>query len=244
MDLLGDGIRLVHVIFGVVGLSAFWVPVFSKKGGVNHVRFGRIFQWSAYILLAAAAVSLGMRVTAAIAAGEGVGERPSYYAFLVFLGYLTLVTFVIVRHGVTVLRYKGEPRRMHTPLNRGLAMSAIAASVAIVCYGIILAPPNQVLLFALSPIGLISGLGILRYVNSAAPSRRAWLYEHMGSMLGGGIAFHTAFAVFGVNQLFDVGLTGGFAVVPWVAPAVIGIPGIFIWTRHYRRKFGDLVPAT
>lgn len=46
-------------------------------------------------------------------------------------------------------------------------------------------------------------------------------------------------AVFGSTRLFDIGLTGWVAIIPWVAPAAIGIPAIFIWTRQYRLKFGD-----
>ena len=56
-------------------------------------------------------------------------------------------------------------------------------------------------------------------------------------MLGGGIAFHTAFAVFGGARLFDLGLEGGLAVIPWVLPALIGVPAIAIWVRHYKKEF-------
>ena len=71
-------------------------------------------------------------------------------------------------------------------------------------------------------------------------SRRAWMYEHIGAMLGSGIAFHTAFAVFGSAQLIDINLAGWLQVVPWIAPTIIGIPAILLWTRHYQRKFGEL----
>jgi hypothetical protein len=62
----------------------------------------------------------------------------------------------------------------------------------------------------------------------------------MNAMIGTGIAFHTAFAVFGSGRLFDLGLEGWVAVIPWILPALIGIPAVAIWTRHYQRKFGDL----
>ena len=90
------------------------------------------------------------------------------------------------------------------------------------------------------PYDLGNGFGQLRYMKSDTPSKRAWMYEHLGAMLGAGIAFHTAFAVFGVTRLFDIELTGWVAIIPWVAPTVIGIPAIAIWTRHYRQKFGEL----
>lgn len=240
MEAIGDGFRLVHVVCGGIGLVAFWVPVFSKKGAANHLRFGKIFVRCAYILLAAATISIGLRVIAALNDGASPGENPSYFALLVFLGYLTLTTFVTVRHGVGVLGNKGQPQKMQTALNRFLALGSIAASVLIILYALVLAPPNRILLFALSPIGVATGLGILRYIRSEPPSRRAWMYEHLGAMLGAGIAFHTAFAVFGAGRLFDIGLEGWVAVIPWVAPAVIGIPAITLWTRHYRRKFGEL----
>ena len=53
MSYIGEFFRFVHVAFGAIGLFAFWVPVFAKKGAVNHVRFGKTFVWSAYVVLAA-----------------------------------------------------------------------------------------------------------------------------------------------------------------------------------------------
>lgn len=32
-----------HVIAGFVGLGAFWIPVFARKGGVSHKRFGGVY---------------------------------------------------------------------------------------------------------------------------------------------------------------------------------------------------------
>ena len=61
----------------------------------------------------------------------------------------------------------------------------------------------------------------------------------MGAMLVTGVAFHTAFVVFGFGRLFNLGLTGFVAVVPWILPTLIGVPALVIWTRHYQRKFGD-----
>lgn len=240
METIADGVRFLHVLAGSIGLAAFWVPIFAKKGAKVHVRFGQVYVWSAYVVLAAAAIALTIRFAALTADGIGPAERPELFAFLVFLAYLTLVTFVTVRHGMQVLQSKRDPAAIGTPLNIALAWSAIAASIFIILYAAILRPSNMVLLFALSPIGLVVGFGNLRYFKGASSSPRAWMYEHLGAMLGGGIAFHTAFAVFGSAQLFDLGLTGWVAVIPWVLPAAIGIPATSIWTRHYQRKFGEL----
>lgn len=240
MQYFGEVARFVHVLFGAIGLAAFWIPVVTKKGATNHVRFGRIFVWSANIVLGFAALALIIRIAGLAGQGVGPSDEPALFAFVTFLGYLTFVTYVVVRHGMAVLRNKGNPGALRTPLNTALAYGSLAASLGIILYALLLSPPNRILLFALSPIGIGNGLGILRYMKSAAPSRRAWMYEHIGAMLGAGIAFHTAFAVFGASRLFDIGLSGWVAVIPWIAPALIGIPAITIWTRHYRRKFGEL----
>lgn len=240
MTYIGEIARYLHVLFGAIGLFAFWIPVFVKKGAVNHVRYGKIFVWSAYIVLIAAAVALFARIANLSMRGIGPSDEPTLFAFIVFLGYLTFVTFVIVRHGMAVVRHKRDPARLRTILNIALAYGAIAASAGIILYALLISPPNKILLLALSPIGFGTGYGNLRYIKSETSSRRAWMYEHLGAMLGAGIAFHTAFAVFGSSRLFDISLSGWVAVIPWIAPAVIGIPAITIWTRHYRLKFGEL----
>lgn len=243
-DVIGDGARIIHVVFGFAGLAAFWVPIITRKGATTHVRFGRIFVWSAYIVLAGAALALTIRLLSLLNEGIGPADNPALFAFIVFLAYLTLVTFVTVRHGMAVLRHKRDPAAIRTKLNALLAVASILASAGIIAYALIMSPPNLVVLLALSPIGFGVGVGNLRYMNNPPASPRAWMYEHLGAMIGAGIAFHTAFAVFGASRLFDIGLSGWIAVVPWVAPAAIGIPATILWTRHYRRKFGELRGAT
>ncbi len=239
MIVLGDVFRFIHVVFGVVGLTAFWIPVVTRKGAVNHVRFGKIFVWSAYVVLAAAALSLVASLNERFAQDISFTEHPADYAFIVFLGYLTFVTFLSVRHGMAVLTHKRNPAALRNAPTKMLAYGGILASVSLVLYALILSPPNKILLLALSPIGIGTGSGILRYIGANQISKRAWMYEHLGAMLGSGIAFHTAFAVFGSTRLFDIGLNGWIAIIPWVAPSAIGIPAIMLWTRHYRLKFRE-----
>ena len=86
MEWLSDGARFIHVLFGATGLVAFWIPVFAKKGAVNHVRFGKIFVWSAYVVLFAAAVALAIRLSGLVAKGIGPADQPAHYSLIVFLG--------------------------------------------------------------------------------------------------------------------------------------------------------------
>ena len=240
LDLLGHGARWLHIGAGFVGLAAFWVPVIAAKGGRWHITAGRIFVRAAYVVLAAAAIALLARTVVMIGDGRTPLGDPQRWGFIVFLGYLTAVTFVIIRHGMTVLQHKRNHAAMRTPLNVALAAAAALASVAVITYALIVSPPSKILLLALSPIGILTGGGILRFLRNEPASPRAWFYEHLGAMLGAGIAFHTAFFVFGASRLFDFGLTGWVAILPWIAPTLIGVPATNLWTRHYQRRFGEL----
>ncbi len=73
-----------------------------------------------------------------------------------------------------------------------------------------------------------------------APARMGWFYSHMGAMPGGGVAFHTAFAVFGSQRLWAHDPGGPLAGLPWILPTLIGAPAIALWTRHYRRRFAPV----
>ena len=92
-------------------------------------------------------------------------------------------------------------------------------------------------LLALSPIGIFTGLSMLQLMRHPGKERMGWFYSHMGSMLGGGIAFHTAFAVFGAQRLWGYSFDGALGILPWILPTLIGVPGIVLGTRYYRRKF-------
>lgn len=234
MQTILESLRFLHIGAGFIGLLAFWIPIFAKKGAVNHKRFGRIFRNSAYIVLAAAGLAVSLRFMQLFSSGSSLNDNPDDYSIWVFLGYLTWVTFVILRHGMLVLQHK-TLSDLNTVLNRWLARVSVFASLLVIAFAIVLKPQISIVLYALSPIGISSGIGILRVIGRQKTEPREWFYEHLGAMLGCGIAFHTAFAVFGASRLFG-DLPGYWSVVPWVAPTAIGIPAIIIWTRIYKRR--------
>lgn len=239
MELLRDLFRYTHIVLGFVGLTAFWFPVFARKGAKLHRRAGKVFVWSGYGVAASAAGSCAM--LAAIILGRGlVDHNRENLASIAFLAYLALVTFVILRHSMRVLKSKKDPAAIDMPLDRALAWSAITASLGVISFALFWPTAWTPILLALSPVGLSTGWGIQRYLAGAVASPKAWLYEHLRATLGAGIAFHTAFAVFGLRRLFDYPAAGFAGMLPWILPAAIGIPGTYLWKRHYRRKFGEL----
>ncbi len=239
MNILLTGLLGIHVTAGFIGLAAFWVPIFTRKGGHYHRLLGKVFKYCAYLVLAAAGAAVIVRLLNLISSGATPADQPVGYAFLLFLGYLSWVTFVILRHGLLVLSNKPSLQAMDTTMNRTLAILSIAASALLIIYAVYFSPPIKIILLALSPIGVLSGIGILNAIRGRVKLNKAWMYEHLGAMIGCGIAFHTAFAVFGFSRIFDVSLPGNWQVLPWVLPSIIGIPATIIWTRVYKRKFGE-----
>lgn len=240
MDTLISLLSFTHVTAGAIGLTVFWVPIFTRKGSHYHRLLGRVFKYCAYVVLACAGAAVLLRLGTLIAAGETPTTRSNAYATFTFLGYLSLVTFVILRHGLQVLKNKASLIEMNTSSNRLLARVAILASVLVVAYAMYFSPSNKIVLYALSPIGILPGIGILQAIAGKRIESKAWMYEHLGAMLGCGIAFHTAFAVFGSSRLFDLNLPGLWQALPWVLPTLVGVPATIIWTRIYKRRFGDI----
>lgn len=236
----------IHVASGIVGLAAFWTPAFARKGGVTHVRVGRVFYQATCVLaVTGILMALGFLVDplgVKPLSQEVSPERAAAIAGQIrlnapFLLYLVFITFGPVYHGVRVLETRGAPERLRTPFHTALHVGMIAAAAGMIVLGLW---SRQPVFAALSPIGFLTGTGNLRYARRPLPTRMAWWYEHMGAMLGGGIAFHTAFMVLGAGRLLGFQLTGFAAVIPWVVPSIIGIPATAVWVRYYQRKFREV----
>lgn len=243
VTLLLQALIFAHVATGFVGLAAFWVPVFARKGGRTHVRAGRVYVYCAYVVTLSAVTVAAGRIVSYQVEGIRLADQPDLYGISLFLGYLGLVTFATVRQGIRALATRRAPETLRTPFHESLGWASVASSVALIVFA--LAVPSYVtpILLGLSPIGLFTGRNMLRLMRNPGAERMGWFYSHLGSMIGGGIAFHTAFAVFGVQRLWAYELAGPFAVVPWILPTVVGLPAIAIWTRRYRRKFNRRAPA-
>ena len=61
-SLLFELLIWAHVATGFVGLAAFWVPVFARKGGRAHVQAGRVYTYCAYIVTLSAVTASAGRI--------------------------------------------------------------------------------------------------------------------------------------------------------------------------------------
>lgn len=141
-----DGLIMVHVVAGFVGLVAFWIPVFARKGGRAHVRAGRVYAYAAYVVTLSAVVASAGRIGSYVNQGVGFAERPDLYGMAVFLGYLGVVTFANVRHGMRVLATRRAPKSLRTPFHVGLARGCIVCSAGVVVLAVVVwsdSSPNR-----------------------------------------------------------------------------------------------------
>jgi len=232
--------RLFHIVVGVVGLAAWWVPLLTKKGGRRHKLLGKVFALCAYIVGTTAVLGVTIRIASAMWRGASVQDNIETFGFLLLLGYLGVLTLTVTHFAVQVVRTRRDPDTIGTPTLLALTAALVGGSIVALVYALLLWSSLSIILLALGPIGIILALDILRYIYRRPPEKMAWWYAHMGAMLGAGIAFHTAFLVFGSQVVLDFSILGPFNWVPWVTPGLIGIVGGRYWENFYRRKFGDL----
>jgi uncharacterized protein (DUF2141 family)/uncharacterized membrane protein len=212
----------LHIAAGITALVSMWIPMFAKKGAQLHRRTGTVF-------VAAMAI---VSVTSLMLAGARFlfDARPEAARAGLFLLYVSILTGASVSTGVRVLRTKKRVGPNLHWWDIGLSALLAASSVAMAIYGIV----TGTMLFAgFSVVGLVNGGGQLAYWLRNPQSPMHWWFEHMSAMLGACIAATTAFLVVNAQRW---GLDT-FSVVLWLAPSIVGVPVIAIWTGYYRRKF-------
>lgn len=98
----------------------------------------------------------------------------------------------------------------------------------------------------LGGIGALGTWADLRYVLRPPPFKLSWFCKHLECMLGTGIAFYTAFLVFGASRWLEhmgINLPGAWAILPWILPSLVGLPLISWWANQYKRKFNSVPGA-
>ena len=212
----------LHIIAGITALVSMWIPMFARKGAQLHKRIGMVFVGAMATVSATALTLAGARFL--------FDARPEGQRAGLFLLFVSILTAASVSAGVRVLRTKNRVGPNLHWWDVGLAALLTASSVAMAIYGI---TTGATLFAAFSVIGLVNGGGQLAYWLRNPRSPMHWWFEHMSSMLGACIAATTAFLVVNAQRW---GLET-FSMVVWLAPSIVGVPAIAMWTGYYRRKF-------
>jgi len=239
MYAIHQSLLAAHISAGAVALVSFWIPVFAKKGSPWHVRAGMLYArcmllvaWSALALCAVTAIDpLGVRGLAAVSPDRAAAIASQSREFAAFLGFLGLATLSGIRTGLNAVRSRHDAARRPTRADLALNFAVPASAVAMLIVGIVHRNP---LFLGLSLTVLV--LRLMR-VRRSKTTRFSWMYQHLSAMLGTGIGAYTAFFVFGGRRLFSAYLPGGWELLPWFLPTVIGVPAISLTIRHYRARF-------
>ncbi|MGA8223498.1 MAG: hypothetical protein WB780_17755 [Candidatus Acidiferrales bacterium] len=242
---LFQGLRWIHIAVGSLALVAFWIPASAKKGGRVHVNAGWFYVICMAIVVATAFILSGMafgwplrvrNFERALSAEEAARIIRNSRMFAFFLSYLAGLTLAAGWQGVRVLQTRQEPGKFRTPFTLALNVAVVLAALGCLVMGLL--RRNGVFL-VMSPIGFLVSGGNLAYLLRGPQSKMHWWYEHLGSMIGTGIAGYTAFLVFGAGRLFPGIARTPFHALVWILPTLIGVPAIFLTVSYYRRKFHE-----
>lgn len=251
-EMIHSVLRGAHISLGFVGLAMFWVPALAPKGGRVHVVAGKVFAVCAYAVgFTALGSSAWVLIHPSSWSGQAIvlTEVPiDQIMFLSILGLLALFLLNGVESGVRMARTRQQPEDFAGLRLRVLNWMQAGASTGVLLFGVYhLAGgggPMFAIPTALGVAGLLGFLETRQFLANPRPTPMAWWYRHMDGMVGSGIAFHTAFLVFGARNIFGGALIEGtWSFIPWILPAAIGIPAVRIWIRYYKKKFGELPEA-
>ncbi len=242
-------LRWMHISMGFLGLATFWIPAFAPKGGRVHIAAGKVFSLCAYTV---ALTALGSSSWVLIHPSSWVGEPVTLsqipaddIMFVAILGLLAIFLLQGVENGVRAVRTKRQPEIFAGTRLRSLNLAQVSASVSVFVFGAYHIARGGSAMFwipvALGAAGVADFVENRKFFANPRPTPMAWWYRHMDGMVGSGIAFHTAFLVFGARTLFGGALIQGtWSFLPWILPTALGLPALHFWTRYYKRKFGEL----
>jgi hypothetical protein len=149
-----------------------------------------------------------------------------------FFLLVALFSFYLALTGYRVL-YRKTAQQRPGKADWGATSAMLAGSLGLIAYGVYLMLTSSfgIVAIVFGVIGLLLAVADVRDFLHHPADKMAWWYSHMTRMLSAYIAAVTAFSV--VNFKFLPSLPR------WLWPTVVGTAGIVIWTRYYRRKFGE-----
>jgi len=223
---LFEWLVVAHIVTGSVGLLAVWVPIVGRKGGRNHKRWGNVFARS---MLVTGSIAIGISVCTLLAPLETHDFAND--SQLVFAGnaalvrgvfgwmmlYLATMTIMLAWYGLLCIRNRREHLRNRNPLNFALQAATFVAAFNCAVQGLIL---DNVLMVAISIVGLTAAVLNTRFILSVDPPMNEWLIQHTRGLVGAGISVYTAFLAFGAVNLLPA---YAFNPVVWATPCTLGI---------------------
>ena len=216
-----------HVITGIVVLISFWVPIATRKGGVNHRRWGNIF---AKALFAAAWFAIAMAVLNLTTSSDRHPVLSDRRLFTGLFGwmmlYLGILTIGLGRYGLEAARHHGRPGATRTRLNIAVQVIVIIAAVQCGWQGFVIGQP---LMIGLAALGLGAAITFIIALLRPPAMPGGHVREHLKAMVGAGISAYTAFLSVNLLRIIPDHV---FNPAIWAIPSVVGVGLIIV---HLRR---------
>ena len=181
MQLIFKALLALHIAAGFASLIIFWIPVFTRKGGINHVKLGKAYVWLMWVVVGTAAI-LSIKN---LATGRTIMGA--------FLGFIALITANPLWYGIGILRNKQNPSKRFRAGHLAFRLTIVLAALALIGYGIALGGEGAaVLMFLFGALGLTDVPGVVKALRGTA-THPQWFKEHIVAMCTSGIAAYTAF---------------------------------------------------
>lgn len=243
----------LHIVLGVVALVVFWLPIASRKGGVMHIKAGRIYVWSMYVVSASGILMAVMVLSAPwyfkaellARANNPAVMLQQIYEFWSLLLLLSVLTFVGVRQAMLVLQHKHDSSVFRRFGYLWLPITLLACALVVLMIAIkasLAAQQTLILHYIFAGLGTVNGLQMLGFAWQRSPAPKRWLIEHISATLGSGIAVYTAFFAFGARHWLS--FLGQWQLLSWILPGVIGTFAIFWATKRYTQLRTKRVQGT
>ncbi len=227
---------VLHVATGVVGLTAFWGPILTKKGAARHRRWGRA---ACYGFLGAGALAIAMAFLSLYGPEYRHPEVTDRALFDGLFGwmmlYLGTLTIGFVDYGLAVVKHSRNRRALRAARHQAVIAAVILTGAWCGLYGWQVGHP---LMMLVAFIGIVAMLIQQRYIwRESDPPRgtpalkqrsgRAPEYvgEHFRALIGMGISAYTAFLSVGLIRLVPEHV---FNPAIWAGPSVIGV-SLILW---------------
>jgi hypothetical protein len=208
-----------HAGLGVAALASFWIAALAKKGSRPHKLAGK-----AYVLVMA-----GLLLPAIPLSWRALVHFSTVFGL--FLFYLLLITATALWRAWTAVKRKRDFAAYASAAFRRLAWANIAAGAAILGVG---AATTQPVLLGFSLVGILAGRAMLQLAQDGPRHARWWMGEHLGAMLGCGVATHIAFLLIGLPRVLPAAWNGpALQTFGWLAPLAVAAIARVLLSRKY-----------
>ena len=225
MTILDSVLLLAHVVAGTVALLIFWVPVVVRKGGSVHRQSRRIYVYAMWVVICTAFLL------------SVINLIQGRVVIAAFLGFLTLLTGKPLWMGVAILANKRKVTPLYERTLMALNIANVVTGLGLIALGFTLPSKGAaILMYVFGFLGVVNIGELVAQLRSTPYAGQNWLHRHIEGMGTSGIAAHTAFLAFGANRFIGDLFASYWAMLPWLAPTVIGTILIRLAVRKYIKK--------